>query len=96
MSSSGPSLTPYLWRILLGADHFARAISICFGKLGHRLPWPTDPGVVYIEHRSGAVYLEDPTEIKAHTVAFEHLCAHALRPDESVAMMRNIAKEYGQ
>nr|WP_281167521.1 Scr1 family TA system antitoxin-like transcriptional regulator [Actinopolyspora mortivallis] len=62
----------------------------------HRLPWPTDPGVVYIEHRSGAVYLETPTEIKTHTMAFEHLCAHALRPDESVAMIRDIAEEYGQ
>jgi len=57
-------------------------------------PWPTDPGVVYIEHRSGAFYLEDPAEIKAHTIAFEHLCAHALRPDESVTMIRNVAKEY--
>jgi transcriptional regulator with XRE-family HTH domain len=57
-------------------------------------PWPTDPGVVYIEHRCGAFYLEEPDEIKAHTVAFEHLCAHALRPDESVTMIRNVAKEY--
>ncbi|MBE9373220.1 helix-turn-helix domain-containing protein [Saccharopolyspora sp. HNM0983] len=57
-------------------------------------PWPTDPGVVYIEHRSGAVYLETPAEIKDHTVAFEHLCAHALPPDESVALIRDIAREY--
>lgn len=56
--------------------------------------WPTDPGVVYIEHRSGAFYLEEPQEIEAHTVAFEHLCAHALRPDESATMIRNIAEEY--
>lgn len=57
-------------------------------------PWLTDPGVVYIEHRAGALYLEEPAEIKAHTVAFEHLCAHALRPDESVTMIRDVAKEY--
>ncbi|HEX5114387.1 MAG TPA: helix-turn-helix transcriptional regulator [Pseudonocardiaceae bacterium] len=57
-------------------------------------PWPTDPGIVYIEHRSGAFYLEDQHQIDAHTVAFEHLCAHALPPDESVTMIRNVAKEY--
>lgn len=57
-------------------------------------PWPADPGLVYIEHRSGAFYLEEPQEIDAHTVAFEHLCAHALSPDESVTMIRNVAKEY--
>ncbi|MGH3493531.1 MAG: helix-turn-helix domain-containing protein [Sciscionella sp.] len=57
-------------------------------------PWSTDPGVVYIEHRSGAFYLEETAEIKAHTVAFEHLCALALSPDESVTIIQNIAKEY--
>lgn len=57
-------------------------------------PWPTDPGVVYIEHRSGAFYLEEQHQIDAHTVAFEHLCAQALTPDESVTMIRNVAKEY--
>jgi transcriptional regulator with XRE-family HTH domain len=57
-------------------------------------PWPTDPGMVYIEHRSGAFYLEQPQEIEAHTVAFEHLCAHGLNPDESVTMLRKLAKEY--
>lgn len=58
-------------------------------------PWPTDPGVVYLEHRSGAFYLEDLLDIEAHTVTFEHLCARALPPDESVTMIRSIAdKEY--
>ncbi len=57
-------------------------------------PWPTDPGVVYIEHRAGSFYLEQPAEIDAHTVAFEHLCAQALPPDESVTMIRTIAEEY--
>ena len=57
-------------------------------------PWPTDPGVVYVEHRSGALYLEQPHEIEAHTVAFEHLCALALAPDESARMIREIAEEF--
>ncbi|CAO0830371.1 helix-turn-helix domain-containing protein [Streptomyces microflavus] len=57
-------------------------------------PWPTDPGVAYVEHRAGAFYLEAPHEIEAHTVAFEHLVALALSPDESVKMVRDIAEEY--
>jgi transcriptional regulator with XRE-family HTH domain len=63
-----------------------------FAILG--FPWPNDPGVVYMEHRAGAFYLEEPLDIDAHTVAFEHLCAHALPPDESVTMIRDVAKEY--
>ncbi|WP_337661726.1 MULTISPECIES: helix-turn-helix domain-containing protein [Actinoalloteichus] len=57
-------------------------------------PWLTDPGVAYIEHRSGALYLEQPHEIEAHNVAFEHLCALALTPDESARMLRDIAEEF--
>ncbi|RDG37236.1 hypothetical protein DVH02_15470 [Streptomyces corynorhini] len=57
-------------------------------------PWPADPGVAYVEHRAGAFYLEAPHEIEAHTVAFEHLVALALSPDESVKMVRDIAEEY--
>jgi transcriptional regulator with XRE-family HTH domain len=57
-------------------------------------PWLADPGVVYIEHRAGALYLEEPDEIQAHQVAFEHLCVLALAPDESAALIREVAKEY--
>lgn len=57
-------------------------------------PWPTDPGVAYIEHRAGALYLEEPLEIDAHTMAFEHLCGLALSPEQSVTMIRDIAEEY--
>jgi len=57
-------------------------------------PWPADPGLVYTEHRSGALYLEQPHQIAAHTTAFEHLSALALAPVESVAMIVDIAEEY--
>lgn len=57
-------------------------------------PWPADPGVAYVEHRAGACYLERDHEIEAHTVAFEHLVALALSPESSVAVVREIAKEY--
>jgi transcriptional regulator with XRE-family HTH domain len=57
-------------------------------------PWPTDPGVAYIEHQSGALYLEEPQEIELHTVAFEHICVLALSPDDSATMIRDVAEEY--
>jgi len=56
-------------------------------------PWPTDPGVAYIEHRAGALYLEEPQEIELHTVAFEHTCVLALSPDDSVTMIQDVAEE---
>ncbi|MGH3852362.1 MAG: helix-turn-helix domain-containing protein [Pseudonocardiaceae bacterium] len=57
-------------------------------------PWPTDPGVAYIEHRAGALYLEEPQEIESHTVAFEHTCVLALSPDDSATMIRDVAEEH--
>lgn len=60
-------------------------------------PWPREPAVahvVYIEHRAGGLYLEQPHEIEAHNVAFEHLRAQALTPDESVTFIERLAEEY--
>jgi hypothetical protein len=57
-------------------------------------PWPTDPGVAYIEHQAGALYLEEARDIEAHTVAFEHTCVLALSPDESATMIRDAAEEF--
>jgi transcriptional regulator with XRE-family HTH domain len=58
-------------------------------------PWPTDPGVVYLESGwSAGVYLEEPHEIEDHRQIFERLCSLSLDPDASVALMRDLAKEY--
>jgi len=57
-------------------------------------PWPADPGVVYLEHRGGGLYLEQPYEIEMHTVAFEHLRVLALPPEESSIMIQNAAEEF--
>jgi hypothetical protein len=55
---------------------------------------PTDPGVVYMEHRSGAVFLEDLDEIDTHSLIFEELQSLALPVDESVELLRRTAAEY--
>lgn len=59
-----------------------------------KFPWPTDPGVVYVESGwSAGVYLEQPHEIEDHSLIFDRLSELSLDPDASVAMMREIAKE---
>jgi transcriptional regulator with XRE-family HTH domain len=60
-----------------------------------RFPWGTDPGVVYLESGwSAGLYLEEPHEIEDHTLIFERLCTLSLDPDASIAMVRELAKEY--
>jgi hypothetical protein len=57
-------------------------------------PWPTDPGVVYVESGwSAGVYLEEPHEIEDHRLIFERLCDLSLDPDASITMLRELAKE---
>lgn len=60
-----------------------------FYLLGFRQP--ADPGVVYVEHRDGAVFLEEAHEVQAHSLVFQHLATLALAPDDSLAMLREIA-----
>lgn len=57
-------------------------------------PWPSDPGLAYVEHRAGSLYLEEPNEIAAHSVAFEHMCANALSPGESLTLIADAAEEF--
>jgi transcriptional regulator with XRE-family HTH domain len=60
-----------------------------------KFPWPTDPGVVYIESGwSAGLYLEEPHEIDDHSLIFERLCELSLDPDASIAMMREIQRSY--
>lgn len=56
--------------------------------------WPDDPGVVYLEGRSDAEYLEAPHEVQDYTQVFEHLAALALPPPESITFIQHIIKEH--
>jgi hypothetical protein len=58
--------------------------------------WAADAGVVYSEYRTGAVYLEAQHEIEEHSLTFQHLCALALSPDESLRLLRATAEEYAR
>lgn len=57
-------------------------------------PWPSDPGAVYVEHRDGAVYIEDPVAVDNHRLLFKHSESSALLPDQTLSLIRQIAEEY--
>lgn len=61
----------------------------------HVLEFPerVDPDVVYLENMTGALYLEKPAEVDRYILAFDHLKAKALDPDESVTLIARVAKE---
>jgi transcriptional regulator with XRE-family HTH domain len=58
-------------------------------------PDPKDPTVVYIEHLTGALFLEREDEIRRYTVVFDHLRAEALGKGASVDLIRRTAGEMG-
>lgn len=56
-----------------------------------RFPDPY-PEVAYVEGFHGAAYLEDPRRVGGCMLAFERLCASALSPQESSAVLDTAAK----
>jgi hypothetical protein len=59
-------------------------------------PWPTDPGVVFLESGwSVGVYFEQPHEVDDQSLAFRKLSDLALPPADSVAMMAEAARALG-
>ncbi|HEX6467804.1 MAG TPA: helix-turn-helix transcriptional regulator [Streptosporangiaceae bacterium] len=53
-------------------------------------PEPADPDVVYLEYRTGSLYLEDAEEIKSYTLMFDHLRVQALGRNESRALIKRV------
>lgn len=77
-------------------DHGA-ALEATYGPFSIlSFPGRNDPGVVYIEHRSGAMFMESFSEVDTHSLTFQRLEALALPPDESLQMLRRVAKEYAR
>lgn len=77
---------------------FERGVNAClFGP--YRIlafPWASVPGVVFIEYRDGAMYIEDEPTVEGHRLAFGHLAEISLSPDESLVKIREFAKEYSR
>jgi transcriptional regulator with XRE-family HTH domain len=56
-------------------------------------PKPSDPDTVYVEYWQGSVYLEDPPEIDAYVLLFNHLRARALGPDQTRNLIAQAVQE---
>ncbi len=56
-------------------------------------PAEADPVVVYIEHLTGSLFLEDEEEVRRYTVVFDHLRAEALGTSQSIDLIARLAAE---
>ncbi|MFJ2031692.1 helix-turn-helix domain-containing protein [Streptosporangium sp. NPDC087985] len=54
---------------------------------------PYDPDVVYVESMTSSLYVEKDTEMYWYTLAFDHLRAAALGPNESKALISEMAEK---
>ncbi|MFC4055347.1 DUF5753 domain-containing protein [Actinomadura syzygii] len=56
---------------------------------------PKDPTIVYVEHLTGALFLERDDEVRRYRLVFDHLQAEALGKGASLDLIRHIADEMG-
>ncbi|GAB3156773.1 helix-turn-helix transcriptional regulator [Micromonospora sonneratiae] len=56
-------------------------------------PDPADPAVIYVENQTGALYLEQPDEVRDYTLKYDYLRAAARNPVESTQFIADLAKE---
>ncbi|MCD0448541.1 helix-turn-helix domain-containing protein [Actinocorallia sp. API 0066] len=52
-----------------------------------------DPDIVYIDAGTSALFIEEPPEVRAYRLMFDHLRASALSPNESSRLLRALAEE---
>jgi hypothetical protein len=57
------------------------------------LEFAQDPAVVYLEHLTGAEYVEDEDAVRRYRAAFEALTSRALSRTRSAALIRDAARE---
>jgi len=56
-------------------------------------PDRADPEVAFLEHLTGALYLEKPEEVDRYSLAFNHLVAAAIAPHQTIEFLRATAKD---
>jgi transcriptional regulator with XRE-family HTH domain len=61
-----------------------------------RFPEIADPDVVYLEHPTADIYLEEPDNIHRFALLFNHLQVTALDPTDSMAFITALAKEFAE
>ncbi|MFA1537623.1 helix-turn-helix domain-containing protein [Actinomadura monticuli] len=58
-----------------------------------KFPASDDPDKVYMEQQIGGLYTQKPHEVDRYRLIFDHLRAQALGPEETIAMLRQVATE---
>jgi transcriptional regulator with XRE-family HTH domain len=69
---------------------FAKGQHIAMGTAFSMLNFADYPSVVFIENLTGAVYLEEQSDVERYTLVLDHLRATALDPFESVAVVKQV------
>jgi transcriptional regulator with XRE-family HTH domain len=87
-ASQRPEVTIQILPFTVGAS---AAISGDFVILD--FPELEDPAVVYVEGLFGEVYLESKTETDRYVLAWTRLAEQAMNPDQSAAMLADLAEE---
>ncbi len=52
-----------------------------------------EPDLLYVEYVTGALHIEDESEVRACRLKFDRLGVEALSPDDSVALIKRISQE---
>ncbi|MEV4378949.1 helix-turn-helix transcriptional regulator [Streptosporangium sp. NPDC049644] len=60
-----------------------------------QFPEPADPDVVFLENLTDSLYVERDADVYRYTVAFDHLRAKALGPDDSRRLITEVASQLG-
>jgi transcriptional regulator with XRE-family HTH domain len=59
-------------------------------------PEQADPDVVYVDSTSSGLYLESPLDVRRYSLMFDHLRAAALKPDDTINLIAEIAMRYSE
>ena len=62
------------------------------GVTRRRFGRPVD--VVYLEGQAGSIYAEEAGETERYSQMFSHLIAKALSPEDSVRLIRELARSF--
>ncbi len=52
-----------------------------------------DPAIVYLEHLTGCLFVEEETEVRRYRVVFDHLRAEALGTGQSIDLIARLSEE---
>ncbi|MCO6009410.1 Scr1 family TA system antitoxin-like transcriptional regulator [Actinoallomurus purpureus] len=77
---------------ILMLDIGAHAAAACSFEL-LEFPERVDPDVVYVENVTGSLYVEDESDVFRYSLAFDHLRAKALDPDDTAKLARTVIRD---